>query len=434
MFGINDLRRIKGFGQGKVGVFCRRLQFDSIGPDAFGRSLLAILALAVLLEPMSLWSAPRTAGSNRKISQAFEKYVRATDSRNNSELQSGTDFLWIDSLPAAARKKAYADLARGEVQLQRRTTLESGQGIPCPECMIHHWEGLVFIPLARLETVLRILEDYGHHAEYYAPDVSRSRLDAHDGDHFRAFLRLRRQKVITVVLNTEHEITYYRDTAFRAHSRSSATHVAEVENPGKVNEREKAREEDNGFLWGMETWWRMEEKDNGMYVQSEVVSLSRDVPAALGWMIGPFVTAVPKESLTFTLEATRKAVLSQLREKDSTDFSDHLRRDFLCAAASSSFRNSPTCASQENDLAVCKPFEAIALRCGGLVARNRMAPASSPGFSGFSRTIESLPSDSQSLTPAEELTTTGNPQDMASRTGRLKESSREGAIRASEAE
>jgi hypothetical protein len=28
-------------------------------------------------------------------------------------------------------------------------------------------------------------------------------------------------------------------------------------------------------------------------------------------MIGPFVTAVPKESLTFTLEATRKAVLAQ---------------------------------------------------------------------------------------------------------------------------
>ena len=183
--------------------------------------------------------------------------------------------------------------------------------------MIHHWEGLVFIPGARLEEVLCVLEDYDHHAEYYAPDVARSRMDARDDDHFRVFLRFRRQKVITVVLNTEHEITYYRDTAFRAHSRSSATHVAEVENPGKPNEREKPREEDNGFLWGMETWWRMQEKDNGVYVQSEVVSLSRDIPAGLGWMIGPFVTAVPKESLTFTLEATKKAVLSRLHAKNS---------------------------------------------------------------------------------------------------------------------
>jgi hypothetical protein len=88
--------------------------------------------------------------------------------------------------------------------------------------------------------------------------------------------------------------------------------VAEVENPGKANEREKPGEEDNGFLWGMETWWRMEEKDNGVYVQSEVVSLTRDIPIGLGWMVGPFVTAVPKESLTFTLEATRKAVLATM--------------------------------------------------------------------------------------------------------------------------
>jgi len=28
----------------------------------------------------------------------------------------------------------------------------------------------------------------------------------------------------------------------------------------------------------------------------------------LGWLIGPFVNSIPKETLTFTLEATRKAV------------------------------------------------------------------------------------------------------------------------------
>jgi hypothetical protein len=65
-------------------------------------------------------------------------------------------------------------------------------------------------------------------------------------------------------------------------------------------------------------WWRMEEKDQGVYVQSEVVSLTRNIPVGLGWMIGPFVTAVPKESLTFTLEATRKAVLARLGASNSS--------------------------------------------------------------------------------------------------------------------
>ena len=323
MPGINDLRRVHKTSWDKTGVLFRQLkdagQAAARGP--LQTSLIAIFALVCLFGPIALHSYPtplRTSGGeDGKISAAFARYVRATDSRNNSELQRGTNLLWVDSLPEAARKKAYADLSRGEIQLEQRTTRESGREIPCPDCMIHHWEGLVFIPGARLDDVLRVLEDYNHHAEYYAPDVVRSQIEAHDGDHFRVFLRFRRQKVITVVLNTEHEINYYRDSNVRAHSRSSAAHVAEVENPGKPKEREKPRDEDNGFLWGMDTWWRMEEKNNGVYVQSEVVSLSRDIPAGLGWMIGPFVTAVPKESLTFTLEATRKAVLSQLREKTS---------------------------------------------------------------------------------------------------------------------
>jgi hypothetical protein len=33
-------------------------------------------------------------------------------------------------------------------------------------------------------------------------------------------------------------------------------------------------------------------------------------------MVGPFVTAIPKESLTFTLQATRKAVLAQLHARN----------------------------------------------------------------------------------------------------------------------
>jgi hypothetical protein len=320
MPGINILRLVNPSGRAGIGLFSRRPGdngWPAGGPGRKGLLAIVIVALAAPLQPIALPSAPKAACENRKISEAFEKYVGTTDERNNSELQRGTDLVWIDSLAEAARKKAYADLKHGEVELQRRPALEAGGTIPCPGCMIHHWEGLVFIPGARLEDVLRVLEDYDHHAEYYAPDVARSRIEARDDNHFRVFLRFRRQKVITVVLNTEHEITYYRDTTFRAHSRSSATHVAEVENPGKSNEREKPCEEDFGFLWGMETWWRMQEKDNGVYVQSEVVSLSRNIPAGLGWMIGPFVTAVPKESLTFTLEATKKAVLSRLHAKNS---------------------------------------------------------------------------------------------------------------------
>jgi hypothetical protein len=241
--------------------------------------------------------------------QAFERYVKLTDARNEAEIERGADLLWVDGLAEPQRSEAHAALKRGEVKMQKLETLENGGAIPCPGGMIHHWVGAVFIPSAKLRDVLQALEDYDRHSLYYSPDVERSRLESREGDHFLVLLRFRRHKVVTVVLNTEHQVQYFSDAPGRAHSRSSAVRIAQVENPGKSDEREKTSGEDDGFLWGMETWWRMEERDGGVYVQSEVASLTRNIPTGLGWLIAPFVTEIPKETLTFTLEATRKAVL-----------------------------------------------------------------------------------------------------------------------------
>jgi len=251
---------------------------------------------------------PAAANLKPSTVAAFNDYVKLTDARNQNELQRGTNLLWIDGLPEGERPQAYEALKRGEVKMQKLETLENGEKIQCPRGMIHHWVGVVFVPGAKLQDVLEVLQDYDHHAQYYAPDVERSKIESRDGDHFVVFLRFRRHKVITVVLNTRHDVRYFRDSETQEHSRSSALRIAEVENAGKSNEREKPPGEDGGFLWLMETWWRIEERDGGVYVQSEVASLTRDIPTGLGWLIGPFVTSIPKETLTFTLEATRRAV------------------------------------------------------------------------------------------------------------------------------
>ena len=270
--------------------------------------LLAFPASSRLL-PLSASPQPPTLQPDTLA--AFDRYVRLTDERNQSELSRGNDLLWVDALPETQRDEAYAALKRGQVQTRQLTTRDDGKPIACPKGMIHHWTGVVFIPGAKLQSVLAILEDYDHQSTYYAPDVERSKVESRDGDHFRVFLRFRRHKVITVVLDTEHDIHYFHDAPGRAHSRSSAIRVAEVEDAGKSDEREKPPGDDGGFLWRMETWWRMQEGDGGVYVQSEVVSLTRDIPTGFGWMIGPFVTSIPKETLEFTLGATRKAVLAQ---------------------------------------------------------------------------------------------------------------------------
>lgn len=271
----------------------------------------------ILLTTASLYPAvtnfaqgaePEPAKLRSNTVEAFDRYVKLTEARNDQEQKRGANLLWIDELPEQQRAEAYAALKRGEVEMKRLEMLDGGKPIPCPGGIVHHWTGVVFIPGAKLDDVLGMLEDYDKHSVYYGPDVERSKIESRNGDHFRVFLRFRRHKVITVVLNTEHEIDYFRDRGERAHSRSSAVRIAEVENAGKSDEREKPPGDDGGFLWRMETWWRMEEGHGGVYVQSEVVSLTRDIPMLLSWMIKPFVTSIPKETLTATLVATRKAV------------------------------------------------------------------------------------------------------------------------------
>jgi hypothetical protein len=50
------------------------------------------------------------------------------------------------------------------------------------------------------------------------------------------------------------------------------------------------------------------QRDGGTYVQCESISLTRGIPFGFAWMIRPFVTGIPRESLEFTLNTTRKTL------------------------------------------------------------------------------------------------------------------------------
>ena len=240
----------------------------------------------------------------------YHDYVSKVEARNQEGLSRGT-FLWIDDLPEPERTRAYEKLKQGGVMMKRVGKDEADGAAKVSGGMIHDWESVIFIPGTKLDQVLGVLQDYNKHSQYYAPDVESAKIESRDGDHFRVYMRFRRKKIVTVVLNTEQDVWYFRDSATRELSRSSAVRIREVANPGTKEEREKSPEEENGFLRQMETWWRMEERDGGVYVQNEAVSLTRDIPAGLGWLIGPFVTSIPKETLEFTMNATREAVLRQ---------------------------------------------------------------------------------------------------------------------------
>jgi hypothetical protein len=259
-----------------------------------------VVAVLIVMATASLTAAelqPRTVA-------AFDRYVRATESQLRTE-----PFLWVDRLPASKRSEALALMRSAMLSIESRRTLEGDREIDVPDGIIHHWVGTAFIPGATLDQALATLQDYNRHERIYAPTIARSKLISKDGDRFRFFLRFRMTKVITVVINSEHDALFSRSTD-RAEGWIHSTRIAEVENPDESGEREMPVGQDGGYLWRLNTYWRLLARDGGLYIQCESVSLTRGIPTGFGWIVGPFVTSIPKESLTFTLETTRRQLTS----------------------------------------------------------------------------------------------------------------------------
>jgi hypothetical protein len=260
-------------------------------------------AFAMLLS-VSAGAAVTAAGLEPRTVTAFDRYVRATESR----LKSGP-FLFVDGLPSARRSEALALMQSGMMFIDAPRTLEGGREIDVPGGLVHHWVGTAFVPGATLAQTLMILQDYDRHERIYAPAVARSKLLSREGDRFRLFLRFKMKKVITVVVNSEHDALFTSAAPDRSEGWIHSTRIAEVENPDEPGEREKPAGEDTGYLWRLNTYWRLLARDGGLYIQCESVSLTRGIPVGLGWLVGPFVTSIPRESLTFTLETTRKQLV-----------------------------------------------------------------------------------------------------------------------------
>ena len=276
---------------------------------------------ATIFTLAALLAAPTPAAATElkpKTVEAFDRYVRLSEAQMEAESHGGVASLWVDRLSERRREAAYAQLRQGRVVIERLETLDDGRSIPVPGGLIHHWIGTVFVHGATLAQTLALLEDYDHHQDYYKPDIVRSKILQHSGNDFLVYLRFYKKKVLTSVLDTEHEIHYFPIDATHAASRSRTTRIAEVENAGENDERLKPVGNDHGYLWRMNTYWRFEQKDGGTYVECQSISLTRDIPTGLGWLIGPYVESVPRESLTSTLGATRSTLLRREASASAT--------------------------------------------------------------------------------------------------------------------
>ena len=245
--------------------------------------------------------APADVAATRlspETTRAFNDYVKKREGDINRRLEANGS-LWC--LEHANCRKA----VRGEqafVEGYRGTGLHDIRG-----GLVHDWIGATFIPGATLDQTLALLRNYPNHKNLFAPEVMDSRVLENHGDDYRVFLQLRKKKILTVILNTEYDVIYRKLDGKRAYSRSYSTKVAEVDGDG----HELPAGGDHGFMWRLNAYWRFQERDGGVYVECETISLSRPVPMLLSALIAPILRQLPRESLEKTLLATRGALVKR---------------------------------------------------------------------------------------------------------------------------
>jgi hypothetical protein len=232
--------------------------------------------------------------------RAFDVYISAVEAAFQETLHCcGTLFSAAEATERDHRLRA------GEILAE----LWAGKNpVPAPRGLIHDWVGAVIIPGVTVASTLACVQDYDNHKNIYQPDVVDSRLISHQGDDFTIYLRLRKKKVLTVVLDTDHDVHYSGIETACCYCRSRTTRVCEVQDAGEPSEKILPADTGYGFLWRLYSFWKFHEMSCGTLVECRAISLTRDVPAALKWIVNPIVRSLPKESLCNTLAATRRAL------------------------------------------------------------------------------------------------------------------------------
>ncbi len=225
--------------------------------------------------------------------EAFRKYMARADREMQERLRPG------------ATPRLGAPLEPAIAAWQKDNPLE------VPKALIHDWLGAVFVPGAKVEDALAVLRDVARYPEIYSGDILEARLVSGGGDRRRVLFRVIKKKVITVVLETEYDVEDHLPEPGRAQVWSRSIRISEVEDAGKPSEKLKPPDTGWGFLWRLNSYWHLEERDGGVLMECRAISLTRDVPAALGWIIKPMVSSLPREALAGTLVKTKAAVEKQ---------------------------------------------------------------------------------------------------------------------------
>ena len=89
---------------------------------------------------------------------------------------------------------------------------------------------------------------------------------------------LQRAYSVTAAVETDNEVDIARLGADKAYSLSASVRVQEIADYGQPNEHPLPVDHGPGYVWRTFIITRLEERDGGVYVEMELIGLSRGIP------------------------------------------------------------------------------------------------------------------------------------------------------------
>jgi len=207
-------------------------------------ALCSLIAGALLSSWATVNAQPKTKLKPQTV-EAFDNYIKEIEEEYAQILGGKKPFLWANSQDKDVQERA----RQGEI-----VVIKERENVNVPNGIIHVWGVLAFLPDATAEKVVKLLQNYDRHKDIY-PSVADSKLLDAKGDTVNGYLQFKYKKVLTAVLNTEHEskLTRLDEGKYALHVKS--TRISEVVDQGKSSEKELPVGEDSGFMWRLNTYW-----------------------------------------------------------------------------------------------------------------------------------------------------------------------------------
>jgi hypothetical protein len=252
----------------------------------------------------------------------YENYVAAQERAMPGRFDAG-ELAWA---PDSAAKEAAAQLASGKVVSRSIGDAALNQRIASQNGTIVHWVGAVRIRGANIADLRSVLEDYAAYDRVYQPTIFSCRARKTGDSPDAAYdVTLGLQNVFRVAaLFPQHYA--FRVKGRAGYSRANgpdasvlrvhlgATEIRESDSgvPGRTDFLEQRH--DHGIMWALNAYWRARQRDAGLYLEFETITLARSaqafdckiafipVPRSI---VSAAMDSIPAESVSVILKGTR---------------------------------------------------------------------------------------------------------------------------------